>query len=457
MTDKKLETTEENNTTANNEKAVSVDKTQATLDPSKKQAKADTVKDDVAPSTSNKDNIMKKSVTATKPASPRTPAASAAPQQTSSKTALIALLLSLLSLIAIGGHYYWQTKQHSLLVEQLLSTSQAQQKNNESNVLALVKKQQDAFASSMITQVERALSDKEQQLNILDQELNALTQQLNELGKNQPTNWPLVEAEYLIRIAARSLWLEKDTIVAVNLLNDANARLKELNDPALLPIRTVINQDIEMLNLQPALAVDDVILKLMGLTEQVNRLPIAMAYLPESTEKQTQFELSTNTDDWQENLAKSWHKFMENFITVRRRTANVEALLSPQQQQNLRHNLHLKLQLSQWAASQHNTTLYIKSLEDAANWVNQYFDVQDDVIQRFVTQIAQLKGEVVSLTLPRNLQSLPQLREYISTETNSRSVEPSPNNMASPADNEVLVPATTSPVNVQEDNNGAML
>ncbi len=457
MTDKKLAKSEENNTTTNDKKNVSVDKPQATLDPSEHKAQSDTAKAGVDASTLNKEKIMSKPVTPSKATAQKPSSTKATPQRASSKTGAIALVLSICSLIAIGGHYYWQTKQHSLLVEQLLSKSQAQQKSNESNLLALINQQQDVLASDMLTKVEHALGDKENQLNAITQQLNAFNLQLDELGKNQPTNWPLIEAEYLIRIAARSLWLEKNTAVAVNLLSDANARLKELNDPALLPIRAVINQDIEMLNLQPELAIDDVILKIMGLAEQVNRLPIAMAYLPESTEKQTQFELSTNTGDWQENLSKSWHKFMENFITVRRRTANVEALLSPQQQQNLRQNLHLKLQRSQWAASQHESTLYIKSLDDAANWVGQYFDDQDEAVQRFITQITQLKSEVISLSLPRNLQSLALIREHIRLEKTNRSVEPLPVDPTPSSNDEALTPATSPSDNAQEDNNEAVL
>ena len=62
--------------------------------------------------------------------------------------------------------------------------------------------------------------------------------------------------------------------------------------------------------------------------------------------------LSDNIGDWQENLAKTWHKFLNDFITVRRRTGMVEPLMAPDQQQHLKQNLSLKIQLVQWAASE---------------------------------------------------------------------------------------------------------
>ena len=104
---------------------------------------------------------------------------------------------------------------------------------------------------------------------------------------------------------------------------------------------------------------------------------------------------------------------MADFITVKRRTANVEALLTPSQQQNLRQNLQLKMQLSQWAASQHNNALYDTSLTEIQAWLADYFDMDDEKVKNFHQAIQLLKSEIIELTLPKKLDSLKAIRAII--------------------------------------------
>ncbi len=323
-------------------------------------------------------------------------------KQPVSKTALLALLVALLAVAGLGGGYVWHKQQQQLLVNQLTESFNAQQtqalSQTKSQLAALINQQSAQSQANNEQQVQTAIIPLQQEML----ELQALT---NALQQNQPSDWLLQEAEYLIRIAARSMWLEKNGQSAINLLLDADARIKELGNPAFLPVRQAISQDIETLRLLPELATDDVVLKLMALNKQVDSLPIAMAYLPTSLEDEPELELSEDIADWRENLRKTWQETLAKFITVKRRTSNVEALLTPTQQQNLRQNIRLKLQLAQWAASQQNSVIFDAAIADAQSWLGEYFDQEDVRVVNFSDSLDSTTNAIISLTLPDTLLS----------------------------------------------------
>lgn len=345
-------------------------------------------------------------------------------QRSSSKSGPLALVLSLLAIAGIGGHYFWQTQQQQLLADKVLKSNKAQLQVNQQQFKQALNQEQSQFAQQVSSTINKALGDTDKQVMALAEQVESLNNQLTQLSQNQPSDWVLQEAEYLIRVASRSLWLEKSPKIALSLLSDADERIKELNDPSLLPLREVLSQDIEALRLLPELATDDVILTLMGLSEQVSQLAIAMVHLPETEAAVAEIELSEDANDWRTNLAKSWNIFIEDFITVRRRTANVEPLLSPTQQQNLRQNLQLKLQLGQWAASQQKPTLFKQAIADTQTWLIEYFDTDALAIQQFNTQLEGLKAHTVSLSLPESLQSLAAIRGKISQKNITQKTNP---------------------------------
>ena len=315
---------------------------------------------------------------------------------------MLALLVALLAVAGLGGGYVWHQQQQQLLMNQLTESFNAQQtqalSQTESQLATLINQQSAQSQANNEQLVQTAIIPLQQEML----ELQALT---NALQQNQPSDWLLQEAEYLIRIAARSMWLEKNGQSAINLLLDADARIKELGNPVFLPVRQAISQDVETLRLLPELATDDVVLKLMALNKQVDSLPIAMAYLPTSLEDEPELELSEDIADWRENLRKTWQETLAKFITVKRRTSNVEALLTPTQQQNLRQNIRLKLQLAQWAASQQNSVIFDAAIADAQSWLGEYFDQDDVRVVNFSDSLDSTTNATISLTLPDTLLS----------------------------------------------------
>ncbi|HBY86927.1 MAG TPA: heme biosynthesis operon protein HemX, partial [Colwellia sp.] len=247
------------------------------------------------------------------------------------------------------------------------------------------------------------------------QQLTAHISQLEQkMSLRQPNDWLIHEAEYLVRVAARTMWLERDTKAAISLLRDADNRLKELNQPKFLPVRALINEDIESLALMPTLQNQDAILTLMALNKQVPTLMLAGVDLAETLDQTKEdLALSDNIGDWQENLAKTWNKFLNDFITVRRRTGMVEPLMAPDQQQHLKQNLSLKIQLVQWAASEQKEEIYQQTLLDIQQWLNEFFDMNLPVNERFYQSIEQLKQQTIHYDYPSDLRSLAAIKRLL--------------------------------------------
>ena len=360
----------------------------------------------------------------------------------SNKISKLAILAILVAVAAPAGHYYWQQLQNQTITQTLTN------KISEENRITLTNYQ---------TQMQQALTEQQQRF---DQQLQQVVTKINKtsqtkiaeldtsvaqleqsIKQRQPSDWLLHEAEYLVRIAARTLWLEHDTGAAIGLLKDADARLTQLNDPKFLPVREVIHQDIKTLELLPKLQTDEIVLTLMAMSKQVNQLPLAIEDLGNGNAKKESLELSNDINDWQTNLAKTWQKFLDDFIRVRQRAGTVEPLMSPDQQAHLKQNLSLKIQLALWAASERKGDIYQKSLEDIQQWLNEYFDMEDNINQHFSNALTELKKKQVNYDYPSELGSLTAIRTTLRSqqskpllpaETVTDEVESKPEEKAAP-------------------------
>jgi uroporphyrin-3 C-methyltransferase len=380
---------------------------------------------------------------------------------TSNKAATIAIALAAISIFSSIGHYIWQQQQNSAQLlsmkqenQQIIQQSQEQLKDSLTAEFNRQLQQQNRLSSQSQQSAKKLHLDSDTQIQRLTAQISQLEQ---EVSQRQPNDWLIHEAEYLVRVAARTMWLERDTKAAINLLRDADNRLKELDQPKFLPVRALINEDIENLALMPTLKNQEAILTLMALNKQVPTLSLAGVNLAQTLEKtQEDFVLSDDIGDWQENLAKTWQKFLNDFITVRRRTGMAEPLLAPDQQQHLKQNLSLKIQLVQWAASEQKEKVYQQNLLDIQQWLNEFFDMNLPVNKSFYNAIEQLKKQTISYDYPSDLRSLNAIKRLLQDTTfgkQPQSIEPKNKQLKS---NETE-PAENSPKLVNEEASGGQL
>jgi uroporphyrin-3 C-methyltransferase len=345
-------------------------------------------------------------------------------KQKVSKLAVLALCVSAVAIAASVGHYVWQQQQASnnIVVQhdkttQILQTHKQQLESQLTSAFSVplkdqLQKHQHYFSNQLEQYTQQAAQKNQEEVKQLTDKVTLLEQSITQ---RDSSDWLVHEAEYLIRVAARTMWLEQDTRAAIGLLKEADNRLSELKQPKFLPIRALIHQDIEALALMPILDNHNAVLGLMALNKQITTLPLAgvnLAKALNANEKEN-LELSDDISDWQSNLSKTWNKFLSDFITVRRRAGDVEPLMAPEQQQHLKQNLSLKVQLAQWAASEQRPKIYQQTLLDIQESLNEFFDMDATANKNFYQALEQAKQHIVSYNYPSDLTSLGALTQLM--------------------------------------------
>ncbi|HDG1726231.1 TPA: uroporphyrinogen-III C-methyltransferase [Vibrio cholerae] len=345
-----------------------------------------------------------------------TPAQTPPPQPNSQgkKLASVALLL----VLALGaGFAYVHQQQKSEFNHQLLA------------VRAELKQTRDALNAQLEQTVSKATSQATEITHraetVLEQQqksIESLQLAVADIKGRRPNDWLLAEADYLVKLAGRKLFLEHDVETATQLMESADQRIAALNDPSLTALRKAMANDITTLKNIPLIDRDGLVLRLISLQQQIDSLPLANAILP-ADQPQTSQAVSENIDDWQTNLKNSLKAFADNFITFRSRDGNVIPLLSPTQHFYLRENLQAKLETAIKGVYTEQQTLYRTALDTAAQWSTSFFNPDDKAVQSFNAALAQLAEQQVQVEYPVKLQAQQQLADVIN-ERLRRSVSP---------------------------------
>ncbi|WP_438863258.1 uroporphyrinogen-III C-methyltransferase [Neptunicella sp.] len=325
-------------------------------------------------------------------------------------------LINFLLLLAVAGGAFWlwqqwtanqqqqETRLQSELQRQQQALTEQQQKLSQSNLDF-----QNSFQQAQHQQDSELASD----LHKLTQQVQANQQHLLEMSGRRPSDWLIAEADYLVRMAGRKLWLEHDVATAILMLQSADTRLADLNDPSVLPVRAKISDDIQTLNLVNNVSTADVALQITALIKQVDALPLAMVKLPEATDASDDRALSESVYDWQTNLAKSWRALVDDFITVRRRTDNIQPLLSDQQQWLVKEQLKQHLLQAQIAVLREQAQLFPSLLELAQQNIQKYFDLNSSQVSQFEQLLQQLTTTDISRNYPQQLQSARPIQDLL--------------------------------------------
>lgn len=292
----------------------------------------------------------------------------------------VLLALGLTACTLGGGFMLYQQMQQQLLAQ-------------DAKNIALQDQLQQALLqpNQRIGQLEQQqLNDAKtyQELTKLAEDQNQLQDRVNKLAQRSPTHWMASEAEYLVNMAGRKLWLEKDPRTATDLLKSADETIAAMNNPALLPIRKALAKDIAATASIKTTDIDGNVLALDALIEQLDKLPLnrtdAETDAPEDT------TITGDLNDWQSNLGKTWKALTQDFITIRHKTADAPALLAPEQQWYLVENIRHKLLQSQLALYRYDRAAYHQSLMMARKWIQTYFDTQDHKTAEAIAEIDKL-------------------------------------------------------------------
>lgn len=244
-------------------------------------------------------------------------------------------------------------------------------------------------------------------------ENKALQSRIADLSGRRPADWLLAEADYLVRIAGRKLWLENDVSTAMLMMQAADSRLEDIGDPSLFPVRKLIAEDIQALHQVNPVAINSIALALSGMIPQVNNLPLNALKIPEIEENKAQNELSENIGDWRSNLSKTWDSLVDDFIQIETSEKPVLPYLSTKQRWLITEQLKLALSQAKSAALDEQESLYMDALQQATALVVEHFQLDDNNVKQFADALQQLQNTTIAKDYPRQLKSANALKDVI--------------------------------------------
>lgn len=324
----------------------------------------------------------------------------------------VVIILFLLVLGMAGAGYWYYMQQQSASQETVIA-----QQNNASQLKAIERERADILASiENVTRTNQTLESTVAELKSQNEQLalqaESTLQQLNNMEGRRPADWLIAEADYLVRMAGRKLWLENDVRTAILLLVNADKRLKSLADPSVLPVRATLAEDIQTLQQLNPVSQSSVALALTGMMAQIDKLPLNTFEKPEDSNAQDT-TLSESADDWQENLAKVWRSLVDDFLTVKSIEGPVEPVLSLEAQFLAKEQLRLQLMHAQTAALQGDEGLYSQSLQYAQTLLTEKFDTEKSQVTGFMDALQNLIATDVARPIPTELASQKPLERLL--------------------------------------------
>lgn len=339
----------------------------------------------------------------------------AKPQQTPSDTiekqakrgtklGTIAIIIALVLGGGAAGYSYQVNQTYQAQIAAL--QSQLIQANNQ------LKQQISSLESSTAAKTNDLVTRTQVELGQQQKSIESLQLAFSELKGRRPNDWLLAESDYLVKLAGRKLFLERDVVSATHLMESADQRIAALNDPSLVPLRKAMANDITTLKAVPLVDKDGLVLRLTSLQQKIDSLPLANAILPDAPQVEKS-EVSEDINNWQQNLMTSLKNFSANFITFRTRDGSAIPLLSPEQHFYLRENIKNKLATAIKATYDEQQEIYATSLKTALKWSNDYLSLDDNDVKQFNQMIGQLADQKVQVTYPVKLQSQSLLSDVI--------------------------------------------
>jgi len=320
------------------------------------------------------------------------------------KLGTIAIVLSVL----FGGGLMLQIQQQKAAYEDQITALRAELNQTRSGIdtkLADVTKTASDKATEITHRAETVLAQQQKSIQ-------SLQLAVADMKGRRPNDWLLAEADYLVKLAGRKLFIEHDVESATQLMETADQRIAALNDPSLTPLRKAMANDITKLKTIPLIDRDGLVLRLSSLQQQIDTLPLANAILPDAPQETDQ-TVSEDIDNWRNNLMTSLKDFAENFITFRTRDGNVVPLLSPQQHFYLKENLKAKLETAIKSVYVEQQTLYVAALTTAGKWSKSFFNQNDKAVTTFQATLDELSKQQIQTEYPVKLETQKQLSDVI--------------------------------------------
>jgi len=236
-------------------------------------------------------------------------------------------------------------------------------------------------------------------LNARVDALQESVQASHDLVNRAQRDWVVAEVEYLIRIANQRLRLMRDYNGAIAALESADQRLHELADPALIPVREILADDIRTLKDFEKPDLIGIALRLDRLISHLKPLPLnvpALEQEPQAAEAEAQVEEAL---DFTSLMSEAWRRLNER-VTVRHYEEGVESLPDEESELMMNQLLRLRLEAARVDVLRQDDHDFHQQLEFALEILDKYYRPE---------QAAKLREEIVALNTINLRPALPDI------------------------------------------------
>jgi uroporphyrin-3 C-methyltransferase len=236
--------------------------------------------------------------------------------------------------------------------------------------------------------------------------------------------WLLAEAEYYMQIANAQLQLARNPELASLALTHADDRILQLADPRLTNIRQTLSDELRALKAMDKPDTAGITLTLASLAAAVESLPLKQDAASRDVEVG-----GTDIDPeltGMDRAMASLRNAVDGIVSVRRADEAMQPLIAPEAQYFLRANLALQLQAARLALLRGEEAVFRRSLDDADDWLEKYYDQDMTAVQSARATIAGIRDSVFVVTMPDISGSLRLLRQFNALAEAVEASEPAP-------------------------------
>lgn len=274
-----------------------------------------------------------------------------------------------------------------------------------------------AAAESLLLakQAQEAVREAQAKLNVLENKIAesqsqqvALETLYQELSRSRD-EWALAEIEQILTVAAQQLQLAGNVQAALLALQTAEGRLARSDRPQFIPLRRVLNRDIERLKAAPNLDIAGMALRLDNLIANVDRLPLQFDERLQSPPQPAGPAKASGA--WGRVLTEVLDE-MKQLVRIRRIDRPDAALLPPTQAYFLRENLQLRLLNARQALLARDPARFRADLQTATAWMTRYYDTRAKSTAAALASLQQLSAAGINVELPSIADSLAAVRNF---------------------------------------------
>jgi uroporphyrin-3 C-methyltransferase len=271
----------------------------------------------------------------------------------------------------------------------------------ESLVLAKQAQESVREAQAKLTLTENKIAESQSQQLALE----ALYQELS----RSRDEWALAEIEQILTVATQQLQLAGNVQAALLALQTAEGRLARSDRPQFIPLRRVLNRDIERLKAAPNLDIAGMALRLDNLIAGVDTLPLQFDERMQNPPRSA--GAAADSRMWERVLTEVWDE-MKQLVRIRNMEQTDVALLPPAQAYFLRENLRLRLLSARQALLARDPARFRTDLETARAWMTRYYDTRAKSASAALASLNQLAAGSINVELPSINDSLAAVRNF---------------------------------------------